>query len=181
MHFSLREAMFILLLIMLPVAAYFFVFQPRNEQIAGARAEILKKQAKLRHLEAATKDIEDLGIEIERLEETIDLFEHKLPAAREVEVVLREVWQLATKNSLQPKGVRTDKPLSTAQYAELPLRMSISGDFDGFYKFLLELEKLPRITRMPNMVLKKAPDAQGEVNADVVLSIFYESPSAISS
>ncbi len=174
MQFGLREAAFVLLLLAMPVAAYFFVFQPRAAQIAEARTEIASKQGKLKELEAATKSIEDLGDEIDELRQAIELFEQKLPAQRDVEVVLRDVWRLAAENDLTPKSVRTDKIVASAQYAELPIKMTIIGDFSGFYTFLQELEKLPRITRTPNMKLKKLKDQDGEMQADMVLSIFFE-------
>ena len=52
--------------------------------------------------------------------------------------------------------------------------MSLSGDFNGFYSFLLQLEKLPRITRVTNMSLSKITDRDGEMNATMTLSIFFE-------
>jgi type IV pilus assembly protein PilO len=173
MRFGFREFVFVLLLLAMPVAAYFFVFQPRNIEIAQAREEIRQKQMKLKQLEAATKDIADLGDEIARLTQAIELFEQKLPEQREVEVVLGQVWELANKQQLTPKNIRTDRPVATAQYTELPIKMVIVGSFDGFYKFLLEIEKLPRITRLTKLQLKKL-DEGGEMQADVVLSIFFE-------
>jgi type IV pilus assembly protein PilO len=174
MKFGPREAVFVLLLLAMPVAAYFFVFQPRSAQIAEARAEITSKQTKLKELEAATKSIEDLGAEIDRLREAIALVEQKLPAQRDVEIVLRDVWRLAAENNLTPKSVRTDKIVAAANYAELPIKMKIIGDFAGFYTFLQELEKLPRITRTPDMTLKKKDGDDGVMQADMVLSIFFE-------
>lgn len=174
MQFGPREAVFILLLLAMPVAAYFFVFQPRSAQVAEARTEIAAKQAKLKELEAATKSIDDLGDEIDRLRQAIDLVEQKLPAQRDVEIVLRDVWRLAAENKLTPKSVRTDKIVDAAQYAELPIKMTIIGDFSGFYTFLQELEKLPRITRTPTMTLKKQDKEEGTMQADMVLSIFFE-------
>lgn len=174
MQFGPREAVFILLLLAMPVAAYFFVFQPRSAQVAEARAEIVAKQSKLKELEAATKSIDDLGDEIDRLRQAIDLVEQKLPAQRDVEIVLRDVWRLAAENKLTPKSVRTDKIVDASQYAELPIKMTIIGDFSGFYTFLQELEKLPRITRTPTMTLKKQDKEEGTMQADMVLSIFFE-------
>lgn len=174
MQFGLREAAFVLLLLAMPVAAYFFVFEPRATEVSDARAEITSKQTKLKELEAATKNIQDLGDEIDELREAIELFEKKLPAQRDVEVVLRDVWRLAAENNLTPKSVRTDKIVASAQYAELPIKMTIIGDFSGFYTFLQELEKLPRITRTPSMKLEKLNDEDGEMQADMVLSIFFE-------
>ena len=178
MQFGIREAAFILLLLAMPVASYFFVFQPRAEQIAEARGEIAAKHAKLKELEAATKSIDNLGQEIDSLREAIELWEQKLPAQRDVEIVLRDVWRLADENSLTPKSVRTDKIVTSAHYAELPIKMTIIGEFSGFYQFLQELEKLPRITRLPDMKLKKTKSENGSMQADIILSVFFENESS---
>jgi len=175
MRFGLRESIFIFLLLAMPVAAFFFVFQPRNQQIEEAYKEISKKRTKLQQLETQTKNIEDLGMEIDRLTEAIEVFQQKLPERREVEVILKQVWELADKHQLLPKSVRTDKPISSARYDELPIKMKIVGDFDGFYSFLLDLEKLHRITRLPQMKLVQLRDSTGQVEADITLSIFFES------
>lgn len=177
MRFGLREAMFVLLLLGMPAAAYFFVFEPRNVQIAEAREEVRQKQAKLQKLEQHTRSIEDLGAEIDELKAAISFVEQQLPAQREVDVILKEVWELAAKHKLRPESVRPDKVVPQSHYTELPIKLVIVGDFDGFYQFMLDLEDLPRITRMPEMKLKKltGPQAEdGAMKADVVLSIFFE-------
>jgi len=69
MQFGLREIVFILLLLGVPAAAYFFVFEPRNQQIDELKEEIKQKQAKLTHLESVTRNIPDLDAEIARLTE----------------------------------------------------------------------------------------------------------------
>ncbi len=179
MRLGAREILFLLLLLALPMAAYRFVFEPRNAQISEVRQQIIEKRGKLDQLRLATQRIDDLGREIGRLSEAVILFEQKLPAQRDVEVILKEVWELAMQHGLTPKSVRTDEPVMSEMYAELPLRMMIVGDFDGFYSFLLDLEKLQRITRLPQARLERI-DGQtiGQIKADLVLSIFYEPPGA---
>ncbi|MFW6060570.1 MAG: type 4a pilus biogenesis protein PilO [Phycisphaeraceae bacterium] len=174
MRFGLRELVFLLVLLAMPVAGYFFVFEPRNQQIAEALEEIQRKESKLAQLEAATQSLESLSVEIEKLSNAIEMFEHKLPAQQEVDVILKDVWELASAQDLTPKSVRTHKITATAQYAELPISMEIHGDFNNFYEFLLELEKLPRITRLPSMEMEKVRDKEGAMKANVVLNIFFE-------
>ena len=177
MKLGIRELLFVLVLLAMPLAAYFFVFEPRNRQIAEVQREIAEKQAELKQLEQATMSINDLQKEIGKLEEAIAVFQEKLPEQREVEVILRRVWELAAKQRLTPKSVRTDKPVKASRYNELPITMTITGDFDGFYQFLLDIEKLNRITRLPKMKLKKlGGDSDGpQMEADITLSIFFES------
>lgn len=175
MRFGTRELLFVLLLIAMPAAGWWFVFAPANEQIENARTEIRAKQEKLDKLELATQQLDDLGAEIDRLAESVELFEAKLPAHKEVEVVLKDVWQLAARHDLKPSSVRADRTVRSNHYSELPLRMNIMGDFDGFYSFLLDLERLDRITRIPEMKLsRKAGESDGEMEATFTLHIFFE-------
>ncbi len=53
--------------------------------------------------------------------------------------------------------------------------MVISGDFPGFYAFMLDLERLSRITRVPEMKLEKLRNGKdGQMEAAFTLSIFFE-------
>lgn len=175
MRFGTRELLFVLLLLAMPGAAWWFVFAPANEQIEAARAEIKAKQQKLDQLELATQHIDDMGAEIDRLAEAVGIFEAKLPAQREVEVVLKDVWELAARHGLHPSSVRTERPVQSSRYTEMPLRMNIIGDFDGFYSFLLDIEQLERITRVPEMKLVRRPrDGDGQMEATFTLNIFFE-------
>jgi len=176
MKFGFRELLFVALLIAMPVSAYFYVFQPRTQTIEEARAEILRMQGKLDQLEQATKDMPDLGAEIDKLAQAIELYEQRLPQREEVEGILEDVWRVAVANKLEPLSVRTQQVIGTANYSELPIRMKIKGDFDGFYQFLLDVEKLPRITRLPDLKLikSKSQDNEGEMTAELTLSIFFE-------
>ena len=175
MHLGLRKLIFMLVLLAMPVAAYMFVFEPRTSQISDAKQNIAAKRMKLQELEAATRRFADLDSEIEKLSSAIELFEQKLPPRREEQVILQQVWQLAAKHSLLPKSIRPDKPVATAQYAELPIQLAITGNFDGFYHFILELERLSRITRMPKLELVQLPNTNGDVTVLMTLSIFFES------
>lgn len=179
MRFGLRELIFLLLLLSMPVAAYIFVFYPWNLTMSVAIAENRKKELKLAQLEDATHIMTDVGEEIDRLQEAIKVFEQKLPTRREEEVIIREVWELAVAHDLKVKRIVPDKILRKAQYAERPIKLVIVGDFDGFYSFLLELEKLPRLTRIPVMSLEKLTRlGEGQMQADIVLSIFFEGHTA---
>lgn len=179
MRFGFRELLFILVLVALPVIAWMTAFEPMNLAIAEAEREMLTKQQKLQQLQLATSRVDDLGREIDKLTKAIEVFEAKLPAEKEVEVILKEVWQVAAKHELKPRSVRADKPIKAARYSELPLKMIIVGDFDGFYAFLLDLEKHSRITRVPEMKLEKLKKGgDGQMEATFTLSIFFEPQSA---
>jgi type IV pilus assembly protein PilO len=183
MRLGFRELVFFMVLLAVPVASFFYVFKPRNDEISQARREIAVKQTRLDTLAAVAAKIDDIGLEIEKGRESVQMIEAKLPSEQDVEGILEQIWQIAKRNGLTMKSVKSDKPVQAALYMELPLKIQLEGEFDGFYQFLLELENLPRITRIHQLKLeradgKSAPDAEllppGSMKADFTLSIYFE-------
>jgi Tfp pilus assembly protein PilO len=115
-----------------------------------------------------------VGRKTAELKQAILFFESKLPQEKEIDKILKEVWQLAEQNALQAKTIKTLKTERAANYSEQPIEMVLAGDFNGFYSFLLQLEKLPRITRITNMNLSKITEKEGTMQARLTLSIFFE-------
>lgn len=186
MRFGLRELIFIVVLLAVPVASYMFVFKPRNAEISRARSEITVKQTRLDQLAEVASKIDDIGLAIEAGRESIEKIEAKLPSEQDVEGILEQVWQIAKRNRMDVRSVKSEKAVPAAMYMELPLRVVMEGQFDGFYQFLLELENLPRITRVHQMELvrpdpfKSTPQRDQEplppgwMQAEFLLSIYFE-------
>ena len=174
MKFGARELLFLCVMLGLLGCTYFFVFSKANAKRAELQSEILAKQTALNNLRQSTAGIEDLNRKISELQQAITFFESKLPQEKEVDKILKEVWQIAEANSLQTKTIKTMKAQRGPSYSEQPIQLSLSGDFNGFYAFLLQLEKLQRITRITDMNLQKISDRDGEMQAQMTLSIFFE-------
>ena len=174
MKFGLRELIFLKLIVGLLLASYFFVFAKAAAKKKDLLADIQTKQSALANLKQSTVGIDDLGRKIDELQKAITFFEGKLPQAKEVDKILKEVWQMAEANQLTTKTIKTLKSQRGPSYSEQPIQMSLSGDFNGFYSFLLQLEKLQRITRVTDMNLQKINDRDGEMQGQLTLSIFFE-------
>lgn len=183
MKFGLREFIFFIVLLAVPVASYFYLFKPRNDDIRKANEEIAMKQTRLDTLAAVAAKIDDIGLEIERGRESVKTIEAKLPSAQDVEGILEQVWQTARRNALTLVSVKSERPVPAAMYMEQPLKVSMEGQFDGFYQFLLELENLPRITRIHQIKIEKAKPAAGgkedalppgSMKSEFILSIYFE-------
>ena len=174
MRFGLREVIFVVVMLALLGSTYWFVFSKANQKKQSLLSDIRTKQAALSNFQQATAGIEDLNNKIDELQKAITFFESKLPQEKEVDKILKEVWQMAEANSLQTKTIKTMRSERGPSYSEQPIEIMLLGDFNGFYSFLLQLEKLPRITRVTNMALSKITDVEGVMSAKVTLSIFFE-------
>ena len=182
MKVGMREIVFFVILVTTPVAAWWLVLRPNNQQNAKMMAEIEARQAKLQKLNVATATLGDVKTEIAALEDAIQFFRSKLPSEKEMDKVLREVWRLAEANQLTTKSIRTMKDGSGATltdpagpYAEQPITVKLEGPFTGFYGFLLAMESQTRIMRLREMKIRKLDKAgEGQVAAECQVLVFFE-------
>jgi type IV pilus assembly protein PilO len=174
MKFGIREIIFVVVMLGLLGSTNYFVFSKSNQRKVTILADMRDKQTKLSNLQQATAGISDLDRKIDELQKAISFFESKLPQQKEIEEILKEVSQMSEANSLVTKTVKTLPSEKGPNYSEQPIQLSLAGDFNGFYSFMLQLEKLPRITRITNMNLQKINDRDGEAQAQITLSIYFE-------
>lgn len=172
---AIRQVLFFALLIAFPVISYFMLFKPRNEIIRKAEQEIEMKAAMLDKLREATARSDDLARQNEEIEKSIRSIHARLPSNKDMDKVFRQVTELAAEAGLRiPEVRKQSKPLQAGLAMEQSLDYEIKGNFDGFYRFLLDLEQMPRITRIPEFQIKRSDDVDGEMTAEMVLSIYYE-------
>ena len=174
MRFGFRELLLLAVLLALPLSSYFLVFRPVNREIGQAKAEIEHMRLRLTKVQESTARNLDLKRENEESARQIQAIEARLPSSKEVDQVVRQVSDLAVESGLESPAIESDKPVGAAVYMEQPLKMKISGDFNGFHDFLRKLEALPRITRIVEMKLIRANEVNGHMKAEFTLSIYFQ-------
>jgi type IV pilus assembly protein PilO len=173
MKFGFRELLFLSVMIGLIVASS-LVFKKSRAKLDEYLADTAAKQKVLTDLKQSTAGIVNWDQKIDELKKAITFFESKLPPEKEIDKILTDVSQMATANALETKSVKPLKSERAAGYSEQPIEMSLSGNFNGFYVFLQQLENMPRITRVTSMSLSKITDQDGAMQAKMTLSIFFE-------
>jgi type IV pilus assembly protein PilO len=171
---NLRKLIFFVVVLGVALVAYQYMIRPANEHLAQTKKSLRQNLDKLREFEQATAAAEDLSKQLEQLQEAIKFFESKLPPTSEIHKVLKNVTVIAQKQGLRPKTIKTLKMKNNSGYIEQPLEMQLVGNFNSFYYFLLELEKLPRIMKIRELELDKARQQEGQISADMVVSIFFQ-------
>jgi len=171
---GLRKIVFFVLLLGVPFLAYQYMIKPANKLLAEQNARVQTKIAKLAEIEKATATAENLTKQLEELQDAIGFFESKLPPKSEIHKVLEQVTVIAQKQGLKPKTIRTLKKKNNSGYIEQPLKMELEGNFNAFYSFLLELEKLPRIMKIRELKLEKIRELEGQIKTDFTVSIFFQ-------
>lgn len=174
MRLGIRQFMFVGTLLAVPLAAYFMVFKPRNAEIAQANAEIAEKRRTLEDLQKVTQRIDDLSDAIRQRQDAITLIEAKLPTEQGVDEVLRRTTEIASEHRLEITNVSPEAKVPAIRYMELPIKIELRGNFDGFYEFLLDLEQVPRLVRLKNLKMERdEEDLNGRMTATFTLSVYF--------
>ena len=175
MNIGKREIGFFVLMIALLAGSYHFGFSKLEDRRTSLRQEIARRQGVLDDLSRSTRDIADIEARTTALAKAIDFFEARLPREKEVADILRRVTDMAEAQHLASRSFVPMKVVVDSNYRELPIDITFSGNFSNFYSFMLQLEQMPRITQIQQMTLRKIDDRDGEMQADLRLSIFFES------
>jgi len=164
------------------MTAWYLVFKPQGEAIDQAMSDIASRQQQLDRIALLAKRIPVLEDALANGEKLVRQVEEQLPRRNDVEGVLESIWQIADRNGLIVRSVKTRPPVPSAVYMELPLEVAMDGPFNGFYRFLLELEMLPRITRLSELAIHEAglkvrggaeDLPEGSVSTQFTLSIYF--------
>ncbi|MFI4871406.1 MAG: type 4a pilus biogenesis protein PilO [Phycisphaerales bacterium JB061] len=174
MRFGIREFVLLGILLAMPLSSYWLVFRPQNQEIEQAEREIEHKRAMLEKLQVATSRNDTLEGANEEIRQGIAAIEERLPTGKEIDTIVREVSRLAIESGLEQPGMTSGTPIRGSLYWEQPIDMTLKGEFDGFYEFLLALEQMPRITRIPDMEIIRSRDRDGHLEAEFTLSIYFE-------
>lgn len=171
---GIRKLVFFVLVLGVALVAYQYMIKPANQNLAQAKIRVSGKMQKLEEFKQATAAAKDLSQQLEQLQEAINFFESKLPPTSEIHTVLKNVTVIAQEQGLAPKTIKTEKQTNNSGYIEQPMKMQVVGNFNSFYSFLLEIEKLPRIIKINQLKLDKQRDKEGLITADLLVSIFFQ-------
>src|SRR4030042_1147270 len=160
---GLRKAVFFVLLLGVAYAAYQYMIKPADRHLAEQKARLQTKLANLAEFEKATAAAEGLSYQLEQLQEAIGFFESKLPPTIEIDKVLQDITVIGEKQGIKCKTIRRLEKKDNSGYVEQLLEMKLEGDFNSFYSFLLELEKLPRIMKIRRLGIVKQPKSEGQI------------------
>jgi type IV pilus assembly protein PilO len=171
---NFRKIVFFVVLVGVAVVGYQYMIKPANAHLAESKRRVDGKLSQLAKFQEASTAAEDLTKQLDQLKDAMTFFESKLPPKSQIHEVLEQVTVIAQTQGLKPKTIRTLDKKNNSGYIEQPLKMELVGNFDSFYCFLLELEKLPRIMKIRELELGKQRNDDGEITADFIVSIFFQ-------
>ena len=166
------------------VLAIFFMthFLPFNypnqaEKLNALKAEYEKKSTELARARASVADLPRFEAEYDQLHERWIMAAELLPADKELPALLRKVTLAAEETGCRFVSFHPQASRSEQYYSELPMQISITGDYHAVGSFLAELANMRRIITVSGVHLKPTPKNNngpdnGSTTADFVASAF---------
>lgn len=134
------------IIVIILVLAYFAIFREGREKIAALKENEVRLAEALRSDSDMNLELDRITGEIDHIQKNLEQFDRQLPEEKRIYDFLVELDDLAKKNSVTLKSIAPGKLEKKTLYSRLPIRITGSSDFRNFYRFLFQLENIPRIT-----------------------------------
>ena len=142
------SAIGIVFVVAVVLLAYLLAGKPKKPELDAARAE---EQALLTKLEQKAKKAANLDAykaQLAEMEQSFGAMLRKLPNKTEVPNLLTDISQQGTGAGLDQKLFQPTPQVNKDFYAELPIKMRLTGSFHSIGNFVSGIAALPRIVTL---------------------------------
>lgn len=162
------------------LGVYFFshllpvTFPKGSEKIAEMKSQYEQKSAELARARASVADLPRFEAEYEQLHQRWELASELLPTDRQLPTLLRKITLAGQQTGVtftmfRPAGMRPSD-----YHTEMPISVSVSGDYHAVGSFLAELANMRRIVTVSNLKLQtnSRADGTGTTTAEFTASAY---------
>ena len=151
-----------------------FSFPNGNEKLATLKADYEKKSAELARARASVADLPRFEAEYEQLHQRWELASELLPTDKQFAVLLRKITLAGQQTGVTFATFRPAGQRPAEYHTELPINISVSGDYHAVGSFLAELANLRRIVTVSNLHLANntKADLPGTMTAEFTASAY---------
>lgn len=150
-----RIAIFVLAVLAIIIAAYFFIVKDKNLQLEGAerKEQALKTTFEKKAHEAANLDryLQQMA----EMEESFEALKKQLPKDTEVPGLLEDIDEKGVDSRLNIVSITLQPEKTSEFYVELPIEVKVSGGYHEFGAFVSGVAGMPRIVTLHDFSIVK--------------------------
>jgi type IV pilus assembly protein PilO len=134
------------------------VYLPKSEEIAKARQEIKKLEARLNQAKVRARALSKFEAEYAEVEAQFVEALNLLPNTKEIPTLLKTVTQLGTDSQLEFVLFSPQRERPQDFYMEIPVSIQVSGSYHNVAVFFDKVGRMDRIVNILNVDMK--PDKE---------------------
>lgn len=167
-------AMGIIFLISVIALAYFLAWKPKKPELDAARAQETSLLQTLEQKARKAANLDAYKAQLAEMEQSFGAMLRKLPNKTEVPNLLTDISQQGAGAGLDQKLFQPGAQIIKDFYAELPIKMRLTGSFHSIGAFVSGIAALPRIVTLHDVSITSAAKNGGvdELQLDVTAKTY---------
>ena len=168
---AIKVGAFLVIFIIVQVAAYFIFWQGQAEQIEKGRADVAKQKEVFLEKKKLAVNLEAYKQQRAEIEQAFGALLKQLPNKSEMDALLIDIYQAGLGRGLQFELFKpAEKENFTEFYAELPVNIKVTGNYHDLGAFASDVAKMPRIVLLTD--LKLDPPKDGVLSMEAVAKTY---------
>jgi len=168
---AVKIGTFVLIFIVIQLAAYFLLWQSQQEDIEKGQQEVAKQKEVFLEKKKLAVNLEAYKQQRAEIEQAFGALLKQLPNKSEMDALLIDINQAGLGRGL---AFELFKPASTENftefYAELPVNIKVTGNYHDLGAFASDVAKMPRIVLLTD--LKIDPPRDGVLSMEAVAKTY---------
>ena len=151
-----------------------WTFPSGSEKIADLKSQYEQKSAELARARASVADLPRFEAEYEQLHQRWEMASELLPTERQLPTLLRKITLAGQQTGVTFTMFRPGAVQPSDFSTEMPISVSVSGDYHSVGSFLAELANMRRIVTVSNLKLttNQKNDGTGSTVAEFTASAY---------
>lgn len=167
---AVKAAVIGVLCVIVLVAGYFLDIQKMIEELDRTRAKETSLKSEFEKKQAKAASLEDYKQQMKEMEQSFGTMLRQLPSKTEVDDLLVDVSQTGLSSGIEFELFKPQSERQVEFYAELPIQISMLGDYHQFGQFVSGVAALPRIVTLHDINLTSNKD--GRLKMDVTAKTY---------
>ena len=164
---STKLIVLVVMVVGIAIGYYAFIGIPEQDVILAVNTEI-GTLTKTRDKDAAIAEhLDEYKATVTRLSEDLERAKALLPNDREIDALLKQVANLGKKVGLEFTLFRPEPDIARDFYAEVPVDISIIGDYHTVALFFSKVGQLHRIVNIQNVKMGGPVEKNGKILLNV--------------
>jgi type IV pilus assembly protein PilO len=146
----------------LVVAGYYYLYyRDASQRIGAMETQLAGLQSKIREQQAIAGNLRSFQEEVRRLETQLSFLLEQLPNSAEIPSLLKSISDLGRESGLEFLRFAPTGEIKKDFYAEIPVSISVNGDYHSFALFSDKVAHYPRIVNLSNITFA-SPKPSGD-------------------
>lgn len=163
----------------------FLFFWPQQRELTRLRTSVRAKESQLVRWTSEIAKLSQVEADLKQANELLTNYRTRVPDTAEVGDFVEEVSAIAERLGLRDQNIVPLTPEKRGPVTALPIKISFEAGFGAIFSFLREVEELPRVARVTELVVGYPDEDQDPVDragdrlrTELTMQIYYETTEA---